>query len=230
MQYKKLTEEDFTTGHGSETNFYSSPTVQSKSGNRNGTAAEKFAYSQVANIILGKRNDEYPSSDTADIFPTANIITIYSFQRNEFKEAVHIKSFRRGGIGVDTGSLAFCEAGRVYKNYGGVNDWYLYPDIGILIYPSLVGSTTTTFCSEEIITTSHVYIHARNNEFNYSTNPSFSDIQGNLRFRELNSNPVTYITTIGLYNDNGDLLAVAKVPPTKKTFEEEVLFQVKLDF
>jgi len=43
-------------------------------------------------------------------------------------------------------------------------------------------------------------------------------------------NPVVYITTIGLYNDNGDLLAVAKVPPTKKTFHDEVLFELQLDF
>ena len=44
-------------------------------------------------------------------------------------------------------------------------------------------------------------------------------------------NPVVYVTTIGLYNDYNELLAVAKLSkPFKKTFDRELLFRVKLDF
>ena len=99
------------------------------------------------------------------------------------------------------------------------------------IFVNKAAGDITVVNSEVTTTTSHVFIRAKNKEFNYSTNPSFSDIQGNIRFRELKDNPVVYITTIGLYNDNGDLLAVAKVPtPIKKTFHDEVLIQVQLDF
>jgi hypothetical protein len=44
-------------------------------------------------------------------------------------------------------------------------------------------------------------------------------------------NPVTYITSIGLYNDFNDLLAVAKISkPLKKEFGKEYLVKIKLEF
>jgi hypothetical protein len=44
-------------------------------------------------------------------------------------------------------------------------------------------------------------------------------------------NPQTYVTTIGLYNDNNDLIAVAKLSqPLNKNFTKEALVKVKLDY
>ena len=44
-------------------------------------------------------------------------------------------------------------------------------------------------------------------------------------------NPTTFITTVGLYNDNSDLVAVAKVSqPVVKDFTKEALIRVKLDY
>ena len=44
-------------------------------------------------------------------------------------------------------------------------------------------------------------------------------------------NPKTFITTIGLYNDSNDLVAVAKVSqPISKDFSKEALMRVKLDY
>ena len=44
-------------------------------------------------------------------------------------------------------------------------------------------------------------------------------------------NPQVYITTIGLYNDNDELLAVAKLSkPIAKNFTKSLLFKVKLTF
>ena len=43
--------------------------------------------------------------------------------------------------------------------------------------------------------------------------------------------PTTYMTTVGLYNDNNDLLAVAKLSrPLPKDFTKEALVRIKLDF
>jgi hypothetical protein len=43
--------------------------------------------------------------------------------------------------------------------------------------------------------------------------------------------PQTYITTVGMYNDSNDLLAVAKMSrPLLKDFTKEALVRVKLDF
>ena len=44
-------------------------------------------------------------------------------------------------------------------------------------------------------------------------------------------NPVVYITTIGLYNEYNELLAVGKLSkPLKKSFDREVLIRLKLDY
>jgi hypothetical protein len=43
--------------------------------------------------------------------------------------------------------------------------------------------------------------------------------------------PQTYITTIGLYNDSNELIAVAKTSqPIVKSFDKEVLIKVKLSY
>jgi len=131
---------------------------------------------------------------------------------------------------------------------------YLYPDVGvILLNPSAVGSIptrpfnntandTTNFegritrfslQSEETVTSDFIFCRARNAEFNYSVNPSFSvsASAGTILYNEFIQNPTTYITSVGMYNDNNELLAVAKLSkPLKKDFTKEALIRVKLDF
>ena len=52
-----------------------------------------------------------------------------------------------------------------------------------------------------------------------------------LIFNQLIYSPVTYITTVGLYNDSNELLAVAKLSkPLQKDFTKESLIRVKLDY
>lgn len=85
--------------------------------------------------------------------------------------------------------------------------------------------------SEEKVTSQYFFTRAKNNEFNYTTNPSFIDSNGNLNFTSMVDNPKTFITTIGLYNDSNDLVAVAKVSqPIAKDFSKEALIRVKLDY
>jgi hypothetical protein len=85
--------------------------------------------------------------------------------------------------------------------------------------------------SEETISSRYVYTRLKNSDFNYSSNPSYLDASGSLRFTSFGQNPTTYLTTIGMYNDNNELVAVAKLSkPLKKNFTKEYLLTVKLDF
>ena len=86
--------------------------------------------------------------------------------------------------------------------------------------------------SEETITSDFVFVRARNSEFNYSENPSFiSGSTGEVVFPYFIDNPQVYPTTVGLYNDSNELLAVAKLSrPIQKDFTKEALVRVKLDF
>ena len=178
-------------------------------------------YRQFANIIQGDSTSNLP------VGVTFNAVTLI---RNKFKESISPRTFSIGGVGIDTASLTFTEAGRELKSTTG--NYYLYPDIGTALVPT---STTVTSgikgCSEETTTFTNSFIRINPGEFNYSTNPSFSDEDGYLRFADFTDNPRTYITTIGFYNDNGDCLAVAKVnQPTENSFEKALLFKVEMKF
>ncbi len=89
-----------------------------------------------------------------------------------------------------------------------------------------------TLNSQENITSDYIFIRARNSEYNYSENPSFiSGSSGEVLYTNFINAPQTFITSIGLYNDNNELLAVAKLSkPLKKDFTKEALVRIKLDF
>ena len=75
------------------------------------------------------------------------------------------------------------------------------------------------------------FCRANHNDFNYSANPTYlSSSQIRVKDKILDE-PVSYITTIGLYSDKNELLAVAKLSePIKKTPSQEVTFRVRLDY
>jgi hypothetical protein len=85
--------------------------------------------------------------------------------------------------------------------------------------------------SQETITSDYIFVRARNSEFNYTENPTFIDSVGEVIYDDFINNPQTYITTVGMYNDANELLAVAKLSrPILKDFTKESLVRVKLDF
>jgi hypothetical protein len=138
---------------------------------------------------------------------------------------------------------------------------YFYPDRGIIILnPSAMTSkgavsapiVTTTDESQnqkflltaiatgadfqarrtENISTQHFFVRATNREYNYSNNPTYIDSTTG-RFSEpaFEVDPMAFITTIGLYNDSNEMIAVAKTSqPIKKSFDSEILIKIKLSF
>lgn len=182
----------------------------------------EYRYRSLANIIQGD------STQNLGIGVQGFVIT---FNRNNFKEAIHPNSCLWDNIAFKTGSneVVFTEAGRQYES--DVNESFLYPDIGIILTNTNPSGKTLQADSEITATNSQVFIRAGASEFNYTTNPSFLDKDDNVRSLDFIYNPKTYITTVGLYNDNGDLLAVAKVPkPIEKSFEKEVLITIELNY
>ena len=83
----------------------------------------------------------------------------------------------------------------------------------------------------ENVSTQHFFVRATNREFNYSNNPTYVDTNGFFTEGTFESDPQTYITTIGLFNDSNEMIAVAKTSqPIVKSFDKEVLIKVKLSF
>tara|TARA_R110000868_G_scaffold354932_8_gene616203 strand:- start:3072 stop:4052 length:981 start_codon:yes stop_codon:yes gene_type:complete len=134
-----------------------------------------------------------------------------------------------------------------------------YPDLGIMVFsssaaklanitpvvtPSTAAKNAAAFFqgikdagyfaarTEERITSNHYFVRVTNQQFNYSNNPTFvSGSNGMFKWSAMLRNPQVYITTVGLYDDNNRLLAVAKLSrPLLKTFNREALVKVKIDY
>jgi hypothetical protein len=75
------------------------------------------------------------------------------------------------------------------------------------------------------------FCRAATNEFNYSSNPTYLS-ESQIRVKESATDaPVAYITTVGLYSDDNELLAVAKLSePLKKDPTNELTLRVRLDY
>jgi hypothetical protein len=86
--------------------------------------------------------------------------------------------------------------------------------------------------TSEVITSQYYFVRLYNGEHNYSTNPSFlTGSFGSLKYPSMILDPVVYVTTVGLYDDEQNLLALAKLSkPVAKSFEKEVVIKVKLDY
>jgi len=84
----------------------------------------------------------------------------------------------------------------------------------------------------ENVSTAHYFVRATNREYNFSNNPTFTTgSDGTFLQPTFERDPKTYITTVGLYNEASEMLAVAKTSqPIPKSFDKEVLLKVKLDF
>ena len=111
-----------------------------------------------------------------------------------------------------------------------------------VLHHSISGSALTTGPSgdkfsflarnSEKITSTHYFVRIKNAEYNFSNNPSYvTGSVGQIAQSSFIGDPKTYITTIGLYSERQELLAVAKLSkPLLKSFQREALIRVKLDY
>lgn len=143
--------------------------------------------------------------------------------------------------------------GRVYPSYGAIilNESMLNAsasfrtvsgsningDNAMKLFKSISGSYANHSLpmqarSLETVKSTHYFVRLKNGQYNYSLNPTYvSGSTGKFTNEDFETNPVTYITSVGLYNDANELLAVAKLSkPTKKSFSKENIIKIKLDW
>jgi hypothetical protein len=147
--------------------------------------------------------------------------------------------FYQAGIAVITAS-AF-DAGPV----GAIADFSKHPTHGFQsVKQTLTGSSISgtmlalrhriqniAFNNTTEINSTIYFCRAPSNKFNYSSNPTY--VSGS-KIRVKNTaadNPVAYVTTVGLYNSQNELLAVAKLSePLRKSVDNELTIRVRLDY
>jgi hypothetical protein len=102
----------------------------------------------------------------------------------------------------------------------------------IRLYNAISASGDFEVRRTENISTQHFFARATNREFNFSNNPTFANqVTGEFSISAFTTDPKVYITTVGLYNDSNELIAVAKTSqPIPKSFDREILIKIKIDF
>tara|TARA_Y100000310_G_scaffold213571_1_gene214500 strand:+ start:1397 stop:2629 length:1233 start_codon:yes stop_codon:yes gene_type:complete len=96
-------------------------------------------------------------------------------------------------------------------------------------------NTAMTFQNVTNINSTLIFCRAGADEFNYSANPTYVNNSNRIRVidagQEENQRSFTFVTGIGLYDANDNLLAVAKLSrPVEKNDEKDVTFRIRLDF
>ncbi len=123
-------------------------------------------------------------------------------------------------------------------NFGTVKTANTNGDNAFRLFTSMSGSAVINanngFAArnEEKVQSTFYFVRAKNGEYNFSNNPSYvTGSNGSFRQPTFANNSKSFITTVGLYNSTQELLAVAKLSkPILKSFSNEVLVKVKLDF
>jgi hypothetical protein len=120
----------------------------------------------------------------------------------------------------------------VYHNIALSGSTYSGNSGSVMLLRSLDGGNDFQVRRTENVSTSHYFVRANNREFNFSNNPTFvTGSTGQFVQSLFERDPHVYITTVGLYDDSNELLAVAKTSkPIEKSFDKEVAIKVKLDF
>jgi hypothetical protein len=94
--------------------------------------------------------------------------------------------------------------------------------------------TASTFQNVTNINSTLYFCRATADEMNYSSNPTFRDENGNIVVvdqTDPNARTFAFVTTVGLYNESNQLLAVAKLSrPVEKNDERDLSIRVRLDF
>jgi hypothetical protein len=214
-----------------------------------GTTVTQF---YVINVARSRYKESlHPGSLTLSLSGSSGFISLTDnsnvLTTSQFIDSNRYFNIVSGSAGVPANTTVyghmFPDLGLIVLNPGALTGFMAAPGVtantnennNAKLYTSILGATTAgrlfRLQSSETISSRFFFTRIKNSEYNYTSNPSIIDNRGNILHTTLIDNPQTYITTVGLYNDNNELLAVAKLSkPLVKDFTKEALIRIKLDY
>lgn len=223
-----------------------------------GNSASIAMYKQMKSILLPEDDDKFTFNSTDR--DTVGVIAIDRALVKERIDAgnweLHLNASTLIDNSGETGSADYSAAGEKYSIYegtiaGGVTgtqEWgRVYLDQGLFVFDATILNTSASVTTaetffnqisqfqarnERYLKDINYFVRLKNRDYNYSNNPSFyTASDGALEIDSFTYDPHTYVTTVGLYNDNNELLAVARLSkPVEKSFDKESLIKIKLSF
>jgi hypothetical protein len=163
---------------------------------------------------------------------------VFSINQQTFGEKVKEGTFVLNSTSFGTSIIDDSFGRLVLSNNTGSVVGNIFYDFGIAVVSSSLALTTGSAVTVEYNSQFTIYEHTAictldKGEFNFSTNPTMqgTDMSGSSLLESLSSGSLSpYVTTIGLYNNSGEMVAVAKVPrPVKRAPEIDQTFIVKFD-
>ena len=130
----------------------------------------------------------------------------------------------------------------ISASFGSVTGSEIAGDNAMKLYTAISGAAQYTDPSGDVlgfagrsaerVKSTHYFVRVKNAEYNFSNNPTYTTgSEGDLSEPTFINDPITYITTIGMYNERRECIAVAKVSKAiQKSFTKEALVKVKLEF
>ena len=126
-------------------------------------------------------------------------------------------------------------------SFGTVRGTEVDGDNSHKLYLSISGAAQYTDASGDILGfrarrkevhwSEYYFVRVKNSDYNFTNNPTFVSGSEYYVKDDFINNPKVYISTIGLYNERKELLAVGKISrPIQKSFTSEALFKVKLKY
>ena len=195
--------------------------------------------SAVYQLISGSINDStavLPPYQGIGLFYPANGCVIFNAQK--LNDLVGLSD-----ISGSQGSVSQCLANYSTASIGtlNINDQQIATTINHKVFFWSLQNTNGLFKvrKTEFVPARHYFVRVKNRDFNYSNNPTYVfdgtednvHARGTIRWSDFVTDPRTYVTSVGLYNDSNELVAVAKLSrPALKSFDNELLVKVRLDF
>ena len=214
-----------------------------------GTTVTQF---YVINVARSRYKESlHPGSLTLSLSGSSGVISLTDnsnvLTTSQFIDSNRYFNIVSGSAGTPANTTIyghmFPDLGLIVLNPGALTGFMTAPGTGANTYENnnaklynsinsaIGGSRFLRLQSSETISSRFFFTRIKNSEYNYTSNPSIIDNTGNILYTTLIDNPQTYITTVGLYNDNNELLAVAKLSkPLVKDFTKEALIRIKLDY
>jgi len=200
--------------------------------------ASKFAAAKMLTISDHKATNNYKVNS-----PAGEYGILYTASAAEAGTGVGLVYYQ-AGIAVLTSSIfdGFREQTPEHPySFGRVGAKYDTSSVNTVMSSSYITSSADGFRNRLYniefdntteLNSSIYFCRAHHNDFNYSSNPTYLTgskirVKGNNKANE----PVSYVTSVGLYSANNELLAVAKLSePLKKTPSNELTLRCRLDY
>ena len=147
------------------------------------------------------------------------------------------------GLSGSVGPVSTCPAGYTSSSIDSINwnNQKIQTTVNhkVLFWSIQNANSLLKVRKSEYVPARHYFVRVKNRDFNYSNNPTYVydgtedniHSRGTIRNADFITDPKTYITSIGLYNNNNELVAIAKLSrPAMKSFDNELLVKCRLDF